>query len=376
MSKFFSAVLWLLVGVVMALVLIECAFQMLPVSKGLVRSLDADWPLHNYEARKPYAYSFGWSLLNPQRGTTNNYGHLAPFDFQSDSRPIAVIGDSYVESKMNPYADTIQGQMAASIRDAVPVYGLGAGGLSISDYLVLASRAGHTFRPRALVIALVDGDLSESVIPRRGWNYFDDKNNGGMQSHFVSQLDGARPRWSVWLSYSSLYRYLRGNLAFDPLEELRKLAGMVTVSTSTPLVQKPSPPDAKLARAIQYFVDELPGASGVAPACTVFLLDSDRYRLYGLPTSSPIDDQPLRAQFINKARAAGMQVVDLAPLFADDYRTHGLRFDHSPTDRHWNRNGHRLATEAALAQLQHCNATKAELGGVLNSSISVRAKLR
>jgi hypothetical protein len=376
MSKFVRAVLWLLVGAVMALLLIECTFQMLPVNKGLVRNLDADWPLHNYEARQSYAYSFGWSLLNAQYGTTNNYGHLVPFDFQPDSRPIAVIGDSYIESKMNPYADTIQGQMGASIGDALPVYGMGAGGLSISDYLVLATRVGRTFRPRALVIALVDGDLSESVIPRRGWNYFDDTTTGGIQSRFVSQLDGARPLWSVWLSYSSLYRYLRGNLALDPMEALRKITDMVNKATPTQMAQTESAPDPKISKAIQYFVDELPVASGVEPDCTVFLLDSDRYRLYGLPTSSPIDNRALREQFVRKARAAGMQVVDLAPLFADDYRTHGLRFDHSPTDRHWNRNGHRVAAEAALAQLQHCKTTKAELSGAMRPGVFNRAKLR
>jgi hypothetical protein len=336
----------------------------------VVRSDERPWTFE-----LTYSRLCGWSLLNAQHGTTNNYGHLSPFDFQPDSRPIAVIGDSYIESKMNPYADTIQGQIGASIDESVPVYGLGAGGLSISDYLVLATSVGRTFRPRALVIALVDGDLSESVIPRRGWNYFDDTTNGGIQSRFVSQLDGVRPLWSVWLSYSSLYRYLRGNLALDPMEALRKITDMVIKATPTQIAQTESRLDPKVSKAIHYFVDELPGASGVEPDCTVFLLDSDRYPLYGLPTSSPIDNRSLREQFIRKARAAGMRVVDLAPLFADDYRTHGLRFDHSPTDRHWNRNGHRVAAEAALAQLQHCRTTKAELSSAMKLGGSVRAKL-
>jgi hypothetical protein len=107
-------------------------------------------------------------MLNAQRGTTNNYGQVAPFDYRPGRRPVVVIGDSYVESLMNAYDDTLQAQLAQRIGARDAVYGFGISGLSASDYVALARQARDEFAPSAAVILVTDGDLSESLFARLG----------------------------------------------------------------------------------------------------------------------------------------------------------------------------------------------------------------
>ena len=81
--------------------------------------------------------------------------HLSPFDFKPGEEIVAVIGDSYVEARMNPYEDTIQAQLGDQLAPSSKVYGLGSNGLSIADYMVLSQQASKDFKPRAFVYVLV-----------------------------------------------------------------------------------------------------------------------------------------------------------------------------------------------------------------------------
>ena len=100
------------------------------------------------------------------------------------------------------------------------------------------------------------------------------------------------------------------------------------------------------------FIDGLSRASGIAPRCTVLLLDADRYAIYDpLQASRPKDPAPLRAYFIERASALGYKVVDMAPVFTADYARRRMKFDYWPVDRHWNRRGHELAASAVMEAL-------------------------
>src|SRR5512140_771985 len=97
-------------GALAMLALLEGMLQVLPVNRGLLPGPDtASWPLHNYEAHRPYRYSYSWAMLNARAGVTNNYGHIADIDFRAGSGPVIVLGDSFIESLMNDYGDTLQG---------------------------------------------------------------------------------------------------------------------------------------------------------------------------------------------------------------------------------------------------------------------------
>ena len=112
MRRLLSPLCWFIAGALVVLTLLEVGLSLLPVSTGMRRTGDsARWPLQNTAPRSPYAYSITWAMLNAHRGVTNNYGHVAPFDYRKASRSVIVVGDSYVESLMNDYADTLQAQL-------------------------------------------------------------------------------------------------------------------------------------------------------------------------------------------------------------------------------------------------------------------------
>src|SRR5215471_13762857 len=125
-------------GLFLLVILLEVVFRLLPVPMGLYRTEQYQrWPLMNHKPHQPYTSSMSWEMRHARHGSTNNYGHLAPFDYVRASGPVVVIGDSFIESEMNRYADTLQSQLGQLLGQHESVYGLGANGLSISDYLAV-----------------------------------------------------------------------------------------------------------------------------------------------------------------------------------------------------------------------------------------------
>ena len=217
MQRLLSRLIWVIAGVLIAAALAQLVLMWLPVSTGLRRSDQFErWPLQNTAARQPYSYSITWSMRNAHRGKTNNYGHVAPFDFRRHSAPIVVIGDSFVESLMNDYADTLQGQLGDLIQAPEHAYGLGVSGLSASDYVALSRLARDEFQPRAAVIVVSDGDLSESLYPAHG-SYFLVPNGADLELKYdpVRNNEKSGEIWRA-LADSSLHRYFQVNLQFSP----------------------------------------------------------------------------------------------------------------------------------------------------------------
>lgn len=339
---------WLMVGAGLAALLLEAVLRVLPVSMGLYRTQQYDrWPLQSYEPRRSYAYSFSWALRNAQRGVTNNYGHIAPFDFRMGAQPLVVLGDSFVEALMNDYQDTLQGQLGARLADHGAVYGLGVSGLSIADYLGMAQLAGREFKPTGAVVVLVDGDISESVFGGVGHYYFARGERGVAVRYRPLFGESALRDIRLAVGDVSLYRYLKVNLGFTPERFMRRFW------SPTPA---PSPrgndahPD--LRPVVDHFLDELAGAMGVHPQCVVFLLDSDRYAIYNPKLASArIDPPELRRYFMQGAVARGYRAVELDPLFRRAYAEQRMKFDYWPIDRHWNARGHAIASDVAYQEL-------------------------
>jgi hypothetical protein len=339
--------IWLIgIGAMLALLALELLFRLLPVSAGLYRSEQNErWPLQNYESRLDYTYSQGWDLRNPHHGTTNNYGHPSPFDYLPASNPVVIIGDSFIESLMNDYPDTLQGQLGGLLGQRQSVYGLGASGLSVSDYLALAAQAKREFAPRAAVFLIVDGDISESLSSRIG-NYHFVSRDGRLQLDYVPFPAGAlSKRIQKRIGEISLWRYLRANLQFEPAQIF---APQAVAGSSSRVVRD----ETLQRRAVDHFLGHLPGEAGIAPNCIVFLMDADRYAIYSAKAATAPKDAPAtRAYFIEQARASGFQVSDLGPLFSEGHRMDGRRYDYWPNDRHWNRAGHGLGAAEAYRLL-------------------------
>ncbi len=350
MRSVFSKLAWLGLGVLAVLLFLEVVLRFLPVSMGLYRTEQVErWPLVGYEPHLPYTYSFTWAMLNAHRGVTNNYGQIAPFDYQSGSHPLVVIGDSFVESLMNDYADTLKGQLAARLGSEELVYGLGLSGLSVGDYLVLARQAKQEFRPAAAVFLLIDGDIGESLTPRLGYHYLAPEDGGLTLRYRPMPASSAMRRIRKQIGDISLYRYFQANLAFSPKalrKPLRPAAAHAVGSGS-------ANSDVRFQlQAVEWFLAELPAATGLPPECIALLLDSDRYALYDSRQASTPKDRPeARSALITEAARRGFRVGDLANAFRAAYEGNHEKLDYWPFDRHWNRAGHGVAAAEAYRLL-------------------------
>ncbi|HKA43514.1 MAG TPA: hypothetical protein VKF40_16160 [Burkholderiales bacterium] len=339
---------WLALGALAALLVLECIFRLLPVSLWTFRTGQMErWPLQGYEARRPYTYSRTWEMLNIHHGTTNNYGHIAPFEYRAGSHPVIALGDSYVESLMNAYEDTMQGQLGERLGSRESVYGLGFSGLSAADYLAISRLAGAELAPRAVVIVIFNGDLSESLLARQGYYHFEPQGYTFRLVYRPLDDDQSTRELRRMVRGSSLYRYVFGNLGFS-FDSVFKLGR--TEQAPRPLAAGGEADSQR--RVIDYFLAELPRATGVSPQCIAFLVDSDRYAIYNPKLASVPNEQPeVRHYFLERAQKLGFAVSDLDPVFRARYARDRAKFDYWPSDRHWNRLGHGVAAEEAYRLL-------------------------
>ena len=350
MRRAVFSILCMFIGVAAAIVTAEMACRVLPVYAGLQPHPDAAaWPLRAYAPGKPYAYSFGWAMRHSRRGVTNNYGHIAAHDFRAGSKPVIVVGDSYVESLMNPHADTLQGLLGERL-SGLPVYGLGLSGMSASDYVVMARLARREFEPRAAVFVITDGDFAGNFVPRPGGFHLERRGQTFEPVYTPRSPSRAVQRVREALGGLALYDYVRGNLKFAPADVF---AGLRLSAVTPPAATRPvSAAVAEGIEVVRWFLDELPSATGAAAQCTVLLLDTDRFALYRPADASATSDAPqVRRALIEQAQARGFRVVDLGPPFAAEYARTRLKLDFWPLDRHWNRQGHSVAADAAAAAL-------------------------
>lgn len=359
MRRLLSATSWLLAGAIGMLLAAELLLRLLPVIDGRIRGADESrWPLHNYRPNEAYTYSFGWDLRHPQQGRVNNFGQLAPFDYVPGRARVAVIGDSYVESAMNRYDETLPARLSSAMGDPHAAIGLAGSGLSLADYAALASQARTELAPRALVFVIIDGDIAESVQPRQGWHHYASTADGRTALRMMALRSGQESALSGRLAGSALYRYLRRNLGWVPPDPRSWLRRAETAPTRSEADRQAA--ESAQRQAIARFVQDVGTAAGGGPSCVALLFDSDRGAMYGSPARIAVDSPQMDAELARQAHAAGLQVVPLEPSFIQDYARHHQRFDHSPFDRHWNARGHAVAAAAALQALPaHCLSASA-----------------
>ena len=344
----------LLAGFLAMLAVMEGVLRLLPASTLLVTN-DAPgaYPLRPYLPHQAYTYSFGWQLQNVHIGRTNNYGHVAAFDFQPRSHPVLVLGDSYVESTMNSYDSSLQGRLGILLGDRQRVYGVGVSAMSLSDYGSLIAAARPEFEPAALVIVVTDGDIAESAIRRQGGNYLQFSAAGPELAYVPRQPNGGLAVLRASIGRLALYDYVRANLKFSPGDVWKDIvsAGHKNVGPANTRDRRREDSGRDQAT-VGWFVDVLLQKSGVRPECIVLAVDSDRYALYEAGFHTPRKDSAESVRYLaDAARSHGLKVVDLNEVFTEDYSAHGLKFDYWPDDRHWNSRGHSVVASAVFNAL-------------------------
>lgn len=344
------AVFSIVAGLLVSVLLAEVALRALPVTMGLYRTQNhAAWPLHAYGPHQHFSYSMTWQMLHPNRGTTNNYGQIAPFDYTPDSNPVVVIGDSFIEALMNRSEDTLQGELGKMFYPNTPVYGLGFSGNSLAEYLAIARMARSEFAPIAMIFLVIDNDIKESWSNRTGHRYFQIHQNNILESYIPLNTVSLPQLIRQVVGDSALYRYIQGNLGFS-------LEGMIERRTKSQQISSHSPSNEfeQLSRiAAEYFLTNLPVAAGLPADRLIFVFDSDRERIYDSSRAPRrgVDSPETQQYFKELAQKLGFKIVEMGPLFAEHFQLNHRKFDYTPTDRHWNGLAHRLAASAVCRSL-------------------------
>jgi hypothetical protein len=209
----------ILFGVMLATVVLELLFRLLPVSTSTKTGYYFDPMILTYPAEYSFTTSSGWSLERARRHRANNYGFLSDHDFTSNPLAIALIGDSFVEASMLAPRDRLAAQLEARMEGRL-VYALGAPGTSLLDYAERVRFAAQRFGIRDFVVALEHGDIGEVLC-----------GSGNVAAPCLDpqtlapRVERQAPPGLLKriLRHSGLAQYLFSQLKIDPVHWLRKL---------------------------------------------------------------------------------------------------------------------------------------------------------
>ena len=345
--------------ILVVLAIAEIVLHFLPVSSGLrAVTVTSDDPVFHFAPNRDFLHSTGWDMHNINRGHINNVGFVNNQDYRrNDPSPlIAVIGDSYIEARMVPFADTLQGRLARKLRGHNRVYSFAAGGAPLSQYLIWAQHAARAYGARTLVINVVGNDFDESLASYRigpgFWHYVPDE-----RGELRLRLFEHHPGWLKDLARkSALARYVVMNLHLQ--ESMSVLGRLDAWLFSTPAKAAPryagntdatADPvrvNASLA-VIDAFFRDLPVMTGLPASSVLFILDGFRYPQAAEAGRGTYFDLMRRA-FLERAHNLGYEATDLDEHFIPSHLRSGERFEF-PDDAHWSGNGHRIAAEVVMS---------------------------
>lgn len=346
------AVASMALSLVAFLLLLELGFRLLPVNEGLRGlSVDEQNPVFRFTPHRESVYSRGWNFSIVNRVRTNNYGFINDHDYDPalTTPLLAVIGDSFVEAVMVPFAQTGVSRLADSVGASGRVYGFGTSGSSLSQYLAYARYVRDTFHPTALTVVIVGNDFDESLRTYKnepGLHYFAESPGGELT---LTRLDRPVPWWRDLVGGSSLAMYLYVNLeirdvwkrfAYRPGQSAISRPRFVGNTAAEATAERVADSD----RVIDAFLRQLPGMAGLPVSRIALVVDAPRPELYDASALEAVSDSYfsiMRAHLIDRARAGGFEVLDMQPAFLADYAQRRLRFEY-PDDNHWNGTGHEV----------------------------------
>lgn len=344
----------LILSTAFTLLLLEIALQCLPVRSYLpFVPVTGDDPVVRYQPLTEHTYSAGWNFDAYNKGRTNAQGYIADYDFDAESNQplIAVVGDSFIESRMVPFPDTLQERLHTALKDKIRVYGVGVGGSPLSQYLIFARMMRDAYKPGMMIVNIVGNDFDESLPQYKSMNrfhYFVDDGSGALMPTLIGEY---RPSWIKRLvSRSALVNYLYFHL--NLLETIKPGIHAAAAASSTATQAMPEDTDRVTLskKAVDAFLALLPEYAGLPKSRIVLIVDTPRDLIY---TGTEEDASPrnyfshLRHYLMSQARQSGYEIIDMDPIFRADYAQRKERFEFH-YDAHWNSHAHALAAQAAL----------------------------
>lgn len=337
---------------------IEIGLRFLPVNTGLgTQPVDAAHPVYRFEPNRAFIYSKDWDFALVNRGRTNNAGYINDRDYEAAaSGPLlAVIGDSYVEAMMVPFAQTIAGRLAHALEGRGRAYSFAASGAPLSQYLVWIDHARRAYRPDGFVVVVVGNDFDESLRVYKsapGFHYYD-RTAGGDLALTRSDYTPGLLRRIVAATALGRYLYMNAQVTYRGPMLMQRLAALFSSAPPPAYVANTEAraDEQRVAlsqEAVRAFFRDLPAAAGVAPERIQFVVDGVRYPA-DLAAAQRSFFVVMRNYFLAEARRRGYAAADMQPAFLARHAKDGARFDYLPIDEHWNSIAHGLAAEAVIS---------------------------
>jgi hypothetical protein len=341
----------LVASTIFCLVVAEAALRFFPVMSGLHSlPVSKDSPVFRFSPNRDFVVSRDWNFSMTNRGHVNNDGWVNNQDYRVSEYPplVAVIGDSFVEAQMLPYAQRFDGLLAKLFEGKLRFYSFAASGAPLSQFLVWARYAVSKFNARALVINVVGSDFDQSRIEYKsspGFWYYAPGADGGLHLQLVEYHPGAM---TALVRHSALLRYLALHLRIGyKFEAIMSWFRPHNDSNAGFTSANPSPSRIAASKAaVDAFLRDL-GEIGLPAQCIAFTVDGFRYPDRVEREAGTFNDI-MRRYLIERASTSGFEAIDLDPLFLARYQETAERFE-APNDPHWNANGHRVAAEALLS---------------------------
>jgi len=335
--------------------MLEITLRFLPVSTatGTV-AVDEHNPIVRFTPNQQFVFSKGWHFSIVNAGRINNYGFINDQDYTKHDAagpgPVVIIGDSFVEAMIVPYAETVHGRLAKRLSTICPVYSLGISGSQLAQYLMFAKYALTEFHPQAIVFVVVGNDFDESLTKYRndpGFHHFQD--DPGTHELRLVRTDFKPSLFRRLLRRSALARYLWGTVGIGNIasrwppkaeHDVQYVGNTAAYASEDRLIDS--------RRVVDHFFLELSQLVGVQKSRILFIIDAIRPEIYsqldlGRATGSYFD--LMRQYFLQQATRNGYEAIDMQPRFVFRNRFDGSRFEF-PSDGHWNGLGHEEAADA------------------------------
>jgi hypothetical protein len=342
------------VSAVAFLVAAELVLRFLPYNEGLrTQPVNDLAPVYHFQPDRIATWSLDWNFKVVNEIRINNEGFVNDNDYfvNAPGPLLAVIGDSYIEASIVPFDQTMHAGLANMV---VPqegrVYSFAASGAGLSQYLIWAQYAQIKFRPNAFVFSIVSNDFSDSLYHLQrypGFHHFERLPNDEMALRRVDYEPSPIRRI---LRGSALAMYLATNLKIARAFQIESWQFGKNDQEWVANIPRALPEKnlADFRWAVDQFIEAIPDYTGLPYSKIVFTIDAIRRAMYDaedLESAQTSVWAKMRRYVAEQARAKGITVVDLQPVFSESYQNKGKRFEF-PTDSHWNSLGHELVARA------------------------------
>jgi hypothetical protein len=342
-------------------VLLEIGLRFLPVQESMGwLPVNEGNPVRRFEPNRSFTWSTNWNLSLVHRLRSNNYGFISTIDYDPLSNiPLtAVIGDSYIEAAMVEQTRTAVAVLRTEFQNRRRFYAFGASSAQLSTYIAYAKYTKKEFRPDSYVFLLIGNDFDESLSSYSdgpGFHYFVEDTTGGLT---LKRVDYEVSLLKKVLRKSALFTYLNLNLQVGPRLKLVWTLMKDTVSGRKPEyvgqtdAHVDSRREADSKRAVDAFFEMLEDACGIPRKKILIGIDGMRPHLYDTVSLKKADDSffsHMRKYVLFKARVLGHPVIDMQPVFEQDYAVNKLFFEYPQcNDGHWNERAHGIFAQQII----------------------------